>query len=346
MKEIGSEFWSIDFSKNNNNNLDFLNIGKDYKLLMSGRTAIDYVLQDIIDTKKIAYMPDYCCESMVKPFIDNGYKIEYYKCNIIKNSYEIDENIDCSVFFAMSYFGYNSSNMDNYIEVLNKKGTIIIEDITHRLLSNINHSNDSTYLIASLRKWFPIISGGIAIKMNDMFKKTIDDYTLDIDFINEKKRAMDLKKDYINGKINAKDEFLKLFNSSNERIEDYRYKKIDDYSIEVLNNLNVNNIIETRIKNSLLIEEKLKLNSKVQLLYKLAPGDCPLFVPIIIDDRDNKRKKLINNQIYLPVHWPNELNIDNKIYEKELSLVCDQRYNEEDIKEYIDTLIKIIGDEK
>ncbi len=88
------------------------------------------------------------------------------------------------------------------------------------------------------------------------------------------------------------------------------------------------------------------MNSKVQLLYKLAPGDCPLFVPIIIDDRDNKRKKLINNQIYLPVHWHNELNIDNKIYEKELSLVCDQRYNEEDIKEYIDTLIKIIGDEK
>ena len=48
MKEIGSEFWKTNLD-NNNNNLDFLKIGKDQKLLMSGRTAIDYVLSDFND---------------------------------------------------------------------------------------------------------------------------------------------------------------------------------------------------------------------------------------------------------------------------------------------------------
>ena len=86
MKEIGSEFW-LENIQNNDNNLDYLNIGKDYKLLMSGRTAIDYIINDITDNKKIVYMPNYCCESMVQPFIDNGYSIRYYNVDAINNKY-------------------------------------------------------------------------------------------------------------------------------------------------------------------------------------------------------------------------------------------------------------------
>ena len=128
MKEIGSEFWTIDLNSNDNS-LEFLKICRDYQLLMSGRTAIDYVLNDIKDNKKIVYMPNYCCESMVKPFIDNGYQIIYYNVDVINQKYDVDLNANCSVFFAMSYFGYSESFMDDYIKEFSKRNVLIIEDI-------------------------------------------------------------------------------------------------------------------------------------------------------------------------------------------------------------------------
>ena len=57
----------------------------------------------------------------------------------------------------------------------------------------------------------------------------------------------------------------------------------------------------------------------------------------------NLCNEITENNIYLPVHWPNE-NIDNYIYDMELSLVNDQRYCEEDIEKYIDKLVEIVGD--
>jgi len=158
LKEIGSEYWTTDYD-DIDNHLDFLNVGKDYQLLMSGRTAIDFVLENIQDLKRIVYMPEYCCKSMVQPFEDSNYTIKYYGCDLINHCYTMEENTDCSIFFAMGYFGYSESNMDKYIKLFHERNIIVIEDITHRLLSDINHSEYSTYLVASLRKWFPIISG-------------------------------------------------------------------------------------------------------------------------------------------------------------------------------------------
>ena len=343
MKEIGSEFWT-DFNLNLNNNLDFLNIGIDFKLLMSGRTAIDFVLNDFTDEKKIVYMPDYCCESMVKPFIDNGYKVCYYVTDVINNKYNIDENFDCSIFFAMNYFGYNISNMDKYIELFSKRGVVVIEDITHRFLCDINHCDYSTYLIASLRKWFPIISGGLAINMVKKFKNDTDNYKVNSEFVGIKLRAMDLKKEYINGKEDiSKDEFLKLYGKANKMIEDYKSMKIDEESKKVLMHLDIDKIKRIRINNCKIIERKLKNDNVIKLLYDYSSGDCPLFVPILLKNRDIVRKKMIDNNIYLPVHWPNT-NIDNSIYALELSLINDQRYSKSDIENYIDLLLTIVGE--
>ena len=82
MKEIGSEFWLEEVKDSKDNIFDYIKIGKDQKYFAFGRTALDYILRDINRTNGIAYLPDYCCQSMIQPFIDNGYKIEYYKVNL------------------------------------------------------------------------------------------------------------------------------------------------------------------------------------------------------------------------------------------------------------------------
>ena len=342
MREIGSEFWTVDII-HKDNDLEFLKIGQDQKFVMSGMTAIDFVLKDINDNKKIVYMPDYCCESMIKPFIDNGYQIKYYASDVINNKYDIDISFDCSIFFAMSYFGYNSSNMDNYIKEFSDRNIIVIEDITHRLLCDKNYCNNSTYLIASLRKWFPIISGGIAIKMHDEFKNNIDHYVIDEKFVEIKEKAMNLKREYILGNSNNKDEFLELFAIANSMIQNYANKMIDEKSLSILRNLDIESIKERRINNCKLIDERIKNIKNIRLLYNYHEGDCPLFVPIMLNNRDNIRKKLIVKNIYLPIHWPN-IGLENDIYNLELSLINDQRYSGKDIIEYINTFIEIMGE--
>ena len=54
MREFGSEFWEdTSYNSSKNNSLKYFNIGKDIKYLMSGTTAIQYVLENINDNKKI-----------------------------------------------------------------------------------------------------------------------------------------------------------------------------------------------------------------------------------------------------------------------------------------------------
>lgn len=342
MREIGSEFWSIDIDTDKNN-IDYLKIAKDNKLLMSGRSAIDFVIKDINISNGIVYMPNYCCESMVEPFISNSYNIEYYDVDIINNKYIIDMNKECDIFFAMSYFGYNKANMDKYIKNFARKNIIVIEDITHRLLCNNNYCKESTYLVASLRKWFPIITGGIAICVGNKFNISTNSYSVNKELIKKRRLAMDLKRDYLNGLNVDKERFLKLYSDSNNMFKKYSSMKIDELSLDILKKIDIDRVKNTRINNTEIIEKMLD-NSNIKLLYKLEDGDCPLFVPVLLDNRDIIRKKLIDNNIYLPIHWPNFNNFNNDIYNLELSLVCDQRYNNNDIIEYMDKLIDIVGE--
>ena len=345
IKEIGSEFYQEKLT--NKNNLDYLNLGEDYKLLMSGRTSIDYVLKNINDNIKIAYLPDYCCESIITPFIDNGYKIKYYHVFINKNnkiSVNINEKEECSVFFLMNYFGYSEFNIEEYAKKFKERNTIILEDITHSLLSSKNHSIYSDYLICSLRKWFPIYTGGLAVNMNSKFTVKIDEYTTDDYLITDKKKAMKLKYDYLFEQKETKEDYLLLYKKSNDRFKLYENKCIDNESLEILKKININKIINQRVNNAKNIEKKLAQNKNINTIFKYQEGDCPLFVPIITKNRDNIQKELIKKAIYCPIHWPNYLNSDNELYDYELSLVCDHRYSEQEINEYIDALIKLVGD--
>ena len=67
-----------------------------------------------------------------------------------------------------------------------------------------------------------------------------------------------------------------------------------------------------------------------------------MFVPILVPDgkRDGLKRYLIKKGIYCPIHWPvgKYHRLDERteyIYKNELSLVCDQRYTEEDMERIV-----------
>lgn len=340
--EIGSEYWKCDEILTSNNE-NFWKFGKDNKFVLSGRTAIFYVLKDILEKRNIkkVYFPSYSCTSMVQPFKDLNIEIEYYDVyynNGLKYNINLDE--ECDIFFAMNYFGYSQSNMEKYIKYFKSKNTIVIEDITHSILSEKKFSNYSDYLVGSLRKWFPIISGGIAINANNKFLVELSSNT-NYGMINTKKIAMENKEKYLKNKFQTEEEklqFLNQYSKSSKILEnDYKNYKIDNESYQILMEINLQKIISQRKENAKLIYKKLKNKLNVKFLFEnYNENDCLLFVPIILENkiRNELRKYLTNNKIYLPIHWPLEQKLNN-IFENELSLICDQRYDLEEINYYL-----------
>lgn len=345
VKEIGSEFWKEDLNSNIKSEDSVYNylehLGKDRRLLLSGRTAIDLVINEIKKNKKIKsiYLPSYCCDTMIKPFKKNNIKIEFYKVYFENGlKYDIDINKKIDVFFAMNYFGFDQSNMDNYIDLFKSKGKTIIEDSTQCILNNRAFNSKSDFIVSSLRKWFPIASGGIAINNNQMFSVKQIKRGNEM-MIKNKLQAMELKKQYIDSQNGSKDIFLELYRKSNNSIEnEYSNISIDYESLKVLKKIDINFIKNLRYENAKVIIEGLKNNNCRLMFDTIKFGEYPLFIPVIANKsiRNSLSNYLVENKIFCPIHWPKPMSeVESNIYETEISLICDQRYSREDMNKEV-----------
>lgn len=333
MREIGSEFHRMQTTKGKG--LFFPNDVIDYSFCFCGRTAIETVLKNEINIKK-ALLPSYCCDSMIQPFIKSGIEISFYGVNYydeITIELNIENDIDCIVW--CNYFGFDIDMppLDEFIE----NGGIIIEDITHSFFSERQFNKQSHYLVASLRKWEPILCGGYCGSLKNKLKYKPTKFPSQV-FLEQKKNAMEIKKAYLEGNTAVRKEtFLKSFSEGNVWISNnYSNLKIDNESLSFLKSVNQELEKKIRRDNAKILYEGLK-NAPIRFLFKRDNMDCPLFLPIIIDkaERDWLRRNLINNEIYCPVHWPKPQLCKSNLYDMELSLPCDHRYDEDDMKRIV-----------
>ncbi len=353
MREIGGEYW-LEERRNLEETFPLraeLLLGEDNRLVFSGRTASDCVISDIASSGTIrsVYMPSYCCYSMVQPFIDNQVRVDFYGVNHSGAiEYDIDPGHDCDVFFAMTYFGYRHAGMQEWVDHFKGKNSIVIEDVTHSLFQEINHCKRVDYLVVSLRKWFPIISGGLACKMVGTFKPmTLADPPGE--WMEAKKDAMLMKWQYLTGgEAQLKERYMKAFHHFNATLKsNYRGYGMDPWSVGMLHLMEWDDVKRKRIMNSHCIYEKIRNVQGIELPFELKAGDCPLFVPVLLEEgkRDRLSGHLIENSVYCPNHWAHSRNDpysqgESNIYDRELSLVCDQRYALEDVASYLDLVVK------
>lgn len=327
-KEIGSEFWDIPVSINDN--VFFI---EDYEWFISGRAALDFIIKDILTkkpVKKIA-VPSWCCDTMLSPIINNNLEYEFYPVIIKDNKlYKNLNNINADILLNLDYFGYRNNDDINF-------DGIVINDVTHSLFTE---TKEYDYTFGSLRKWAGFKTGGFAY-CKDKFVITNNGVVND-EYVYLRKEAMKQKEIYISGISNDK-QYLDLFKKAENQLEnafDYKSSKED---INDAKHFNVGLIKEKRKENAECLLNELK---EYAIFKDIKENDCPLFVPIIVPNgkRDELRKYLIENNVYCPIHWPltSLHKLDNEelfIYNNELSIVCDQRYDKEDMS-YVSKLIK------
>ncbi len=327
--EIGSEFWDIPITEMDNK--IFI---QGTKWFISGTAALEYILANIKKEKEVktVALPSWCCSCMITPFLKNKIEVKFYSVylnnekKLVCDYTKVDK---CDIYLLISYFGYTTQKN------IGSPTGIIIRDITHSIFSK--SYTDADYYFGSLRKWAGFWTGGYAWS-NKEWNKNIVIENLNKEYIEIREKAMRDKIDYLYGKSNSK-KYLDLFNQAEEYLDHCDIVSGCERDKELAHKMDVQFIKNQRCNNARILLNELK---DIAIFSEITNEDCPLFVPIILPNykRNLLRKYLIEHEVYCPVHWE-ETKLHNlsfetrKLYEEELSIICDQRYNERDMERIV-----------
>ena len=341
MGEIGSEFWK---SRKQH-------ISDRETFYLSGRTALDVIVKDAVGTYGIssALLPSYCCHTMIEPILTNGVEVRFYDVFVAEDGLltaDIPEPIEHEMLYIMKYFGDTNLRCKGTGKSLS--GWVsTVEDLTHSCFT-YGYSTQSDYWFTSFRKWFAVAGIAVAGKRGGRLAEATRGQNRD--YVELRDKAYDLKQQFIDGRSIDKQLFLNTFSKAEKFLcADYRdYGVGYDDIYELFRFMDHSDDIRAkRRRNAQVLIDGLKDVKGIKVFVDFQDDKkCPLFVPVIIenDKRDALRKHLIDKDIYCPVHWPvskQHKGISNRaseIYEKELSLVCDQRYEVKDMERVMEEI--------
>lgn len=333
--EIGSEFWAVPVSEKENTLL-----GGNLRHALSGRTALELIARDLKLERgaKSIYIPAYCCDSMIEPFKKQGYVIKRYAVEPYSKTVhrQVFTDHGCDAILLLDYFGFESEETAIFAMAEQLRGTAVILDKVQTAFSKTAAEEFADYTVTSWRKWFFSCAATAEKKCGEWLVPEPEEKNEK--YISMRRNAAKLKADYIEKGIGEKPKFLISFRDGEELLDkDYSDYAAEEQSLDELRHADVDFIVSRRRENARFIMQELKSlpEDLIRPLYaEMGEKDVPLFVPVLVKKkwRDELKQFLISNEVYCPVHWDTELGGAQKLYDCELSLVCDQRYGMEDMK--------------
>lgn len=336
--EIGSEFWDVplrnDWSGTKARTLLEKRLSE-YRttcsFFLSGRAALGAVIDDAVKRRGISsiLVPAYCCESMLRPIEARGLDVSFYSVTGesgqgITCDYDLPE---ADAVLLVDYFGFYETQR----ELFSGSDIVVIRDLTHSFFS-VNDFDWADYSFGSLRKWAGFYTGGVVWTKEGALCPRYS--THNPAYINLRRLAMEQKSEYIAGATSSK-EFLSIFRAAEEMLDDEKVPMGAERDVDFALRLDSNFIQERRLDNVAFLFQEL---GELALFPKIGKGKTPLFFPIMVDSsqRDELQRYLASQGIYCPVHWPapngRVLPLAKNLYEQELSVICDQRYDIEDME--------------
>ena len=325
-REIGSEFWDVPTIDQKNSLFP-----ESTQWFLSGRSALQAIIKELGEARSVS-LPSWCCDSMIKPFVDSGLEVRFYPVYWSEGRLIQEWSFNYDVLFLIDYFGYSGNAPD----LSGFKGTVI-RDVTHSVFSTTYA--DADYYFGSLRKWCGVWTGGYVWAKDG--HRLHPEVANDRKYVSLREKAMQQKAEYISGQREDKG-YLQIFDEAEELLENAGSQIAADRDIQIAKKIDIEIIKNRRRANA----EILRSAFPDWLIFlDLSSSDVPMFVPVLVPDgkRNELRHYLIKHEIYCPVHWPISKyhRLDGKeqfIYDNELSLVCDQRYKEEDMYRMVETI--------
>ena len=339
MKEFGSDFHHIDLY--NSNRAHLTDVFKGAYMLADGRQCIVVLIRQY-GWKRI-WIPEYFCYEVIDTIKElTGIKIVFYKDNPFHE--ELVEDLpfnDGDVLLRVNFFGIREHRSETGIPVP------VIEDHTHDLLGHWALNSDADWCIASLRKTLPLPEGGMLWspkgKSLSLELKNTKDNQLIADI---RWQAMQMKSDYLNGALSNKEEFRRLYVETEEWFDTAELSSLDDKSKEYIALFDINLWQGAKRRNWMLLHSM--LSDKIEILQ---PEDdsCTMFSMVVLAEsqkqRDLIRQKLIERAVYPAILWQVPKTANEKVQDfshRMLSIHCDGRYNEDNIRQLADIVNQAI----
>lgn len=301
----------------------------------SGRAALYQILKFLKNEKGVnqILLPDYLCSSVLVPVKALGLDFTFYP---IDNQLELEAPNFSKLYkkdsavLVINYFGLK--DLTNQIQAIRSldENAIIIEDDVQAYYEFKKPLGDVDFKFTSLRKTFAVPDGGLVKTKYQLYRletpNTFGQY----------KAAAALLKSLREG--NFKDQiYLEMFEKGESLIDSELECGMSNIAVKLFDALEEERVKIRRLNNAqYLVEQLLKLGIKP--LLPLLDDHVPLFIPIILNNRNDVRKRMFQNEVFCPIHWPIEgieVNRGSIMAAHELSLIVDQRYNVNDMNQII-----------
>lgn len=345
--ELGSEFNLSPnaLCKTENNLFYYL---RDYKTQWFdyGRSAIRHIP---IQKEKTVLLPEFICESVTNCFPKEH--ISFYR---IDDQFLIDVddlvskvNEDTGCIYLAHYFGFlqEANSLKIIRQLADRYQITVIEDTTQSLFSP--HALCGDYALASVRKWMPLPMGGVLYSS----RKELPDcgmYRQNCD--NSRVYGMILKDMFLKMGYDTNEKYREIFENAEQMADTAgEVRLISDFARFAVGCVDIAELVSKRKANAARLEKGLR-EFGISMIRQFSENECPLALPLRINNRDNFRRYLIQNRIYCAVHWP----FDGLIPEERpngqynsktlISMPIDQRYGETEIDYMIEVIRKYGGD--
>lgn len=330
-KEFGSDFHYIYPEKNNER---FFDHHRDLTLFFSGRVAIYNLLKFGIQKhrwQKVGF-PSYYCHEVVEFCQDLDIEIVLYEYNpIVDNSVKWHDEVG-TVIVNVAFFGIKKPNLSFL------KQTVIIEDVTHDLLSLGKGSAD--YYFGSLRKQLPVGAGGFCtLKKGESFSDDLQVSLMAREAYQKKATAMFLKTEYLQDRLEKNDLYRRYYLEAENMFENHQTDSLlPEQAVSQLQTFSVDNLISKTQINIKLGVEWIIPTEKFQILNN-NNGFCLILYCLTSQIRGDLRSYLIEKKIFPAILWPNQiLDNDKDLQNRILCIHMDFRYSAEEIKHISQTI--------
>ena len=304
----------------------------------SGRAALYQILKYLKLEKETTHvlLADYLCSSVLVPVKDLGLEYSFYhideQLELIKSEFS-KLYTKGSVVVLINYFGLK--DLSNQIKSVRETddNAIIIEDDVQAYYEFKKHLEGVDFKFTSLRKTFAVPDGGLVKTKYHLPKVTMPNT------FGQYKAAAALLKSMREGNFNDQI-YLELFEKGEALIDSEQESGMSQIAEKLYSFMNEDHVKVRRLNNACYLIDELK-KIGLEPLLPLKEDYVPLFIPILLKNRDEVRKQMFQKEIYCPVHWPldgMEINRGEQMAREELSLIIDQRYGRREMDEIISVL--------
>lgn len=332
MKEFGSDFHLID--SYNSGRLYLTDVHRDAILMADGRQSLVILIRQ--EGWRRLWMPEYFCYEVIEAVrLQTGIDIVSYPDFPLADDRMLLRHLpfkEGDVLLRINYFGRRGYRSNTDIPVP------VIEDHSHDLFGEWARMSDADWCVVSLRKTLPIAGGGaIWSPKGHLLPMNLSETNECKKMMSLRWKAMEMKADYLSGKVIRKDDYRKLYAETEEWFDKADASGIDERSKKVINGLDILAWNKAKQRNWNLLNDM--LSNVVQVLQPERTW-CNMFSFVFLTESRKKReilrRRLIERSVYPAILWHMPETVSKEVQNfgcRMLSIHCDGRYSEDNMRQ-------------